>query len=77
MTQHCGATSVAASVAAQASTAHCAPCDAHTATLLGAAAANVDHHGANACVGAIVAHDHCDLVFTDVTVDISHSGCHC
>ena len=38
MTHHCGATSVAASVAAQASTAsHCAPCDAHTATLLGAA----------------------------------------
>ena len=78
MTQHCGVTFVAASVAAQASTApHCAPCDVHTAALVGAAAASAEHHGANACVGAIVAHDHCDLVLTDVTVDFSHGGCHC
>jgi hypothetical protein len=77
MTQHCGATSVAASVAAQASTAsHCAPCDVHTAALMGAAAASADHHSANACVGAIVGYDHCDLVLTDVSLDISHGGCH-
>jgi hypothetical protein len=77
MPQHCGATSVAATVAAHASTAsHCDPCDIHPTALV-AAAASADHHSANACVGAIVGYDHCDLGVTDVTLDISHGGCHC